>query len=108
MPSPVALIANTNEGLINRNILVAAGAIIPKMPEDFEFDLNYKIMSFKMTLQRGLDTWSRKSNNARLTEDMVRQIKSANRGQKVWFENIIARGPDNIDRQLAPIILTIN
>jgi gliding motility-associated protein GldM len=108
VPSPVALIANTNEGLINRNILVAAGAIIPKMPEDFEFDLNYKIMSFKMTLQRGLDTWSRKSNNARLTEDMVRQIKSANRGQKVWFENIIARGPDNIDRQLAPIILTIN
>jgi len=61
-----------------------------------------------MTLQRGLEVWSKKSSNSRLTEDMIRQIKSAKRGQKVWFENIIARGPDNIDRPLAPIILTIN
>ena len=108
LPDPTALIANKNEGLVNRNILVAAGAIIPKMPSDFEFDLTYRITSFKMTLQRGLDIWSRKSNNNRLTEDMIRQITLANRGQKVWFENIIARGPDNIDRPLAPIILTIN
>jgi len=108
LPDPVALIANKNEGMVNRNILVAAGAIIPKMPDDFEFDLSYRITSFKMTLQRGLEVWSDKSSNNRLTEDMIRQITSANRGQKVWFENIIARGPDNIDRPLAPIILTIN
>ncbi len=108
LPDPVALIANKNEGPINRNILVAAGAIIPKMPEDFEFDLNYRIISFTMTLQRGLEVWSDKSNNNRLTEDMIKQIKSANRGQKVWFEKIVARGPDNIDRPLSPIILTIN
>jgi gliding motility-associated protein GldM len=109
LPDPVALIANKNEGLINRNILVAAGTIIPKMPDDFEFDLNYKIISFKMTMQlRGTEIWSDQASNNRLTESMMNNIKSANRGQKIWFENIIARGPDNIDRQLAPIILTIN
>jgi gliding motility-associated protein GldM len=108
VPDPIALIANKMEGMVNRNILVAAGAIIPKMPDDFEFDLSYRITSFKMTLQRGLEIWSDKSNNNRLTEDMIRQINSASRGQKVWFENIVARGPDNIDRPLAPIILTIN
>jgi len=108
VPDPIALIANKMEGMVNRNILVAAGAIIPKMPDDFEFDLAYRITSFKMTLQRGLEIWSDKSNNNRLTEDMIRQINSASRGQKVWFENIVARGPDNIDRPLSPIILTIN
>jgi gliding motility-associated protein GldM len=109
LPDPIALIANKNEGLINRNILVAAGAIIPKMPDDFEFDLNYKIMSFKMTMQlRGTEVWSDQSSSNRLTDNMMNNIRSANRGQKIWFENIIARGPDNIDRQLAPIILTIN
>jgi gliding motility-associated protein GldM len=108
VPDPIALIANKMEGMVNRNILVAAGAIIPKMPDDFEFDLSYRITSFKMTLQRGLEVWSDNSSNNRLTEDMIRQINSASRGQKVWFENIVARGPDNIDRPLSPIILTIN
>jgi len=108
VPDPIALIANKMEGMVNRNILIAAGAIIPKMPDDFEFDLSYRITSFKMTLQRGLEIWSDKSSNNRLTEDMIRQITSASRGQKVWFENIVARGPDKIDRPLSPIILTIN
>lgn len=108
VPKPNALIANKQEGLVNRNLLVAAGAIIPKMPDDFEFDLQYRIISFTMTLQRGLEIWSSKSNSNRLTEEMVRQIKAANRGQRVWFEDIVARGPDNIDRPLSPIVLTIN
>ncbi len=108
LPDPVAFIANKKEGMVNRNILVAAGAIIAKMPNDFDFDLSFRITSFKMTLQRGLEVWSDKSNNNRLTEDMIRQINSANRGQKVWFENIVARGPDNLDRPLSPILLTIN
>ncbi len=108
LPDPVAYIANKKEGMVNRNILVAAGAIIAKMPNDFDFDLSFRITSFKMTLQRGLEVWSDKSNNNRLTEDMMRQINSASRGQKVWFENIVARGPDNLDRPLSPILLTIN
>ncbi len=108
VPDPIALIANKNEGLINRNILIAAGSIIPKMPDDFEFDLSFRIVSFKMTIQRGLDVYPYKSNSGRLTEEMTKQIKAAYRGQKIWFENIVASGPDGIDRPLSPIILTIN
>jgi gliding motility-associated protein GldM len=109
LPDPIALIANKNDGPINRNLLVEAGAIIPKMPSDFEFDLNYKVMSFKMTmLLRGTEIWSDQSSDNKLTNDMINNIRSANKGQKIWFENIIVRGPDNIDRQLAPIVLTIN
>jgi len=108
LPDPTALIANINEGSINRNILITAGAIIPKMPDDFEFDLKYKILSFKMVLQRGTDIYTEKSTSNLLTQEMIKAIQGANRGQRIWFENIIARGPDNIDRPLAPIILTIN
>ena len=108
LPDPTALIANLNEGSVNRNILITAGAIIPKMPDDFEFDLKYKIISFKMVLQRGTDIYTEKSNSNLLTQEMIKAIQGANRGQRIWFENIVARGPDNIDRPLAPIILTIN
>lgn len=108
LPDPTAQIANINEGSINRNILIASGAIIPKMPDDFEFDLKYKIVSFKMVLQRGTDIFSEKSNNNLLTQEMIKAIQGTNRGQRIWFENIIARGPDNVDRPLPPIILTIN
>ncbi len=109
LPDPIALIANKNDGPINRNILVAAGIIVPKMPDDFEFDLLYKIISFKMVMQiRGNEVWDAKSNSNKLTDEMMNNIKAANKGQKIWFENIVARGPDNLDRQLAPIVLTIN
>ena len=108
LPDPTAMIANRIEGSINRNILIASGAIVPKMPDDFQFPLQYRIVSFKMVIQRGQEVWTGTANNNRLSEDMIRQIRSANRGQKIWFENIVARGPDNLDRPLSPIIFTIN
>ena len=42
-----------------------------------------------------------------LTEEMKNFIRASRRGTKVWFENIIAKGPDG-NRPLSPISLVVN
>ncbi len=102
------MIANKNSGPIKRELIIAAGAISPKLPDDFDFDYNFTISSFTMTIQRGFVTKHYNSNNAYLTTEMKEQILKTNRGQTIVFENIIALDPNKIIRQLSPIVLTIN
>lgn len=108
VPDPIAQIAGMREGTINRNVLAEAAAIEASMPQDFEFDLNFKVISFTMTSVSGSIVWDRKTNTNRLTEEMKNRIKTSNRGDRIWFEGIVARGPDGIDRPLSPITLTLN
>jgi gliding motility-associated protein GldM len=106
VPSPTAEIAGQVEGGIDKSTLLAAGAIIPVM-RDFEFDLFFEVKSFRMTTIVGGDGISKRSNNNRFTDEMISMIQSARKGQKFFFENIQAEGPDKIPRSLSPISLEI-
>jgi len=108
LPDPIPYIANKKEGFVSRDILIAAGNIIPRMPDDFEFDYSFQIISFKMTMQRGFNVNHYDSQSSKLTEEMIKQIRNTNRGQGIIFEEIVARGPDGADRILSPLIITIN
>lgn len=108
LPDPVATIANKRKGEVNREILLAAGAIVPSMPSDFGFNLYFEIISFELTIQRGFNVYHFTSDNGVLTDEMIEQIEITNRGQNLLFENIMARGPYGDERSLSPIILTIN
>ena len=106
VPDPRAEIAGQVEGPIEKNTLLAAGAIIPLM-KDFEFDLYFEVKSFAMTTIIGGDGITKKSTNNRLNDEMVNLIKSSRPGQKFFFENITAVGPDKTPRSLNPITLEI-
>lgn len=106
VPSPVAEIAGQVEGSIEKNTLLAAGAIIPVM-RDFEFELFFEVKSFRMTTIVGGDGVSKRGNGNRLTDEMISMIQNARKGQKFFFENIQAEGPDKIPRSLNPISLEI-
>lgn len=108
LPDPVATIANKNSGIINRDIMIAAGAISPKMPDDFEFDHTFVISSYTMTIQRGFKVYNFESKNSYLTNEMIDELKRTNRGQSVVFEKIIARDSEGGEREISPIVLTIN
>ncbi len=107
LPTPVATIGGRNSGGITAQIMLAAGALAPQMPDDFDFDQSFSITSFTMTLQRGWQVFHYNSGNAYLTGEMRDQIQRTNRGQNIIFENIMASDPNGITRKLAPIILTI-
>ncbi len=107
VPDPSAYIANINQGNIDKNTLIVAGAIIPKMPDDFEFDLNFIIVSYTFTSVRSGDIFERQGRGNALSEDMKNFIRASRRGTKIWLENIIAKGPDG-NRRLGTISLVVN
>ncbi len=106
VPSPVAEIAGQVEGAIDKSTLLAAGAIIPVM-RDFEFELFFEVKSFRMTTIVGGDGISKRGTGNRFSDEMISMIQNARKGQKFFFENIQAEGPDKIPRSLSPISLEI-
>ncbi|MDD3878079.1 MAG: gliding motility protein GldM [Bacteroidales bacterium] len=107
VPDPVAYIANTREGNVSSAALIAAGGLIPRL-DNFEFDMNFTISSFTFLMSvPGGDIQEARSSSNRLTPEMTQMLQRARRGQRVWFENITARGPDGSTRQLSAIALRI-
>jgi len=106
VPDPTAYVANVNGGNVPVNALIAAGAIIPKMPDDFDFDLNFVITSFTFVSIRSGDIFERRATNNILTDEMKNFVSASKRGTKVWLEDIMARGPDG-NRRLGTISLIL-
>ena len=107
LPSPTAYIANTDGGLVSKSLLAASSAIIPRMPQDFEFDVNYIVTSFKMSANRKGDFVEVRADGNRLTQQMRDLIQSSRSRDKVNFEDIMAKGPDGKVRKLNSIVITI-
>ena len=108
IPDPTPYIAGKKEGFISRENLIFSGKIIPRMPSDFEFNYSFNVLSFKMVMQRGFETYEYKSESSKLTEEMIQQIRKTNRGQAIVFDDIVARGPEGTDRVLSQLIIYIN
>ncbi len=107
VPDPVAYIANSSGGAINRDILLAAGGLIPRMPADFDFNLNFVITSFKLSGIAKGDVVDFAGTGNNMTNQMKEFIRGVRKGQKVFFEDIYAKGPDGKNRKLNSIVITI-
>jgi gliding motility-associated protein GldM len=107
VPNPEAFIANTSGGSVSKDLVVASGAIIPRMPADFEFNLNFVIVSFKFSGNRKGDVFDLPGNSNSLTPQMKDFIRGSRRGDKVILEDIFAKGPDGKTRKLNSIVLTL-
>lgn len=108
VPKPIATIAGMTEGKIDRDALVAAGAIIPDL-EDFDFEnYYYEIVSYELESIVGGDLQSTGTVRSNRFNDAVRNtIKGARRGQKLFFMNIQAKSPAGRAVTLNPINLEI-
>lgn len=106
VPDPKAYIANTDGGPVQKSMLLAARAVIPRMPDDFDFDLSFEITSFNFVGIRGGDVIPLKGNGNMLTQEMQTFISNAKRGERIWLEDIMAKGPDG-NRRLGTISLII-
>jgi gliding motility-associated protein GldM len=107
VPNPEAFIANVNSGAVSKDLVLASGAIIPRMPADFEFNLNFIVIGFKFSGNRKGDIIDYTGNGNSLTPQMKDFIKGARRGEKIILEDIFAKGPDGKSRKLNSIVLTL-
>ncbi len=103
VPDPVAMIGGKKGGSINKSVLAAQSSVNSIM-ENFDFELYFKVTSFRMTLiRRGKDPVEMDSKDSRITADMKRAIAGAGPGSKVYFEYIKAKGPDGTTRSLSSV-----
>jgi gliding motility-associated protein GldM len=107
VPDPTAKIANKTEGTITTNTLLYSPQIVPVKPKDFDFDMVFEIVSFDMVLLQGESVIRRSANGQYFTQEMKDLLETARRGQRIWFENIVATGTDKETRRLNSINFVI-
>ena len=109
VPDPVATIASLKGGNVNKNLL-AAGTLIP-MLENFDFELFFKIIGFKMTIVgKGKDPLEFETTTNQLSQQMRDQLARGRPGDKIFFEYIkakMATGADQSTRSLSPMSFTL-
>jgi len=106
VPTPNAEIAGQSDGQMDKNRLLAAGAIIPNM-RDFEFEIYYEVTGYTFGTILNGDWIPKNVRGNRFTDEINNIIRNGRRKQKFIFENIKAKGPDGSMRSLNPVNLEL-
>ena len=105
-PAPYFAGKSVSDELIKKSELSAAQYVIAKM-ENFEFDLKFEIVEFKITMIVSGTPIEKISKGSALSGDMKEMVSKAKPGQKVYIEGIKARGPDGTVRSLGSLAFKV-
>ncbi len=107
VPDPVAVVMGKEGGNITRAELTAAPRVEARM-KDFDFDLRFTVQSFRVTARVGQYFVEESSNSERITHQMKQSIfNQLTRGSRLYFENVVAKGPDGRERSLGVLSFTV-
>jgi gliding motility-associated protein GldM len=107
LPDPTIQVAGKKGGKIQRNVFAAQTGVFAVM-EDFDFDLEFKIIEFTVsTTDRGGYFIGQSTKGNLFTQAQKDLMKDLRRGQRVNIEDVKAIGPDGSVRNLAPIVFEI-
>lgn len=113
IPDPIPMIAGRRGGTISASELSVQEAIFAKL-ENFDFDVKFVVTSFEVGIQKKrADYMTASSNTQYLTgpnavksvADIVERVKI---GDRIYFENIKAIGPDKQTRNIGSVNFIIN
>jgi gliding motility-associated protein GldM len=105
VPDPVAYVGASSGGAIGKDLLLSS-PIIPRMPPDFDFELNFIVTAFTFVSTQSGDIFTQKITGNQFPESVKKFIRSAKSGQKIWIEDIQASGPDG-NRKLSTVSIQI-
>ena len=107
VPDPVPMVAGKKNGVMQKNQLQAA-PYISAVLEDFLFDgVSYRVTSFKFsTVEAGIIKEAA-CKGASLDQSAKSILDKARAGQKIYFEDIKAVGPDGTERNLPSMIFKL-
>ena len=101
-PKPYFAGKSTHDDKVKKNELTAAQGVVAKM-QNFDFDLKFTIVSFKLTMSVSGTLIEKVSNSNRVTGEMKQMLKKAKPGSKIYIENIKAQGSDGTVRKLGAL-----
>jgi gliding motility-associated protein GldM len=106
VPDPVAKVGGKKGGTIKKTVLLAQRIVAAEL-ENFNFDLTFKVISFRVTVViDGFDKFKDQRGNS-FTAEQKKLIKRIRPGGRVMIENIKAKGPDGRVRKLSNIVLKL-
>ncbi len=107
VPPPTPKIIGITGKIAEKNQLEASLGIIAEMPQDFDFDLKYKVVSFKLSATIGGFLQERESNSSRFTDEQKRIIGSLRTGNQVAITDVKAVGPSGDVVELNDLVIKI-
>ncbi len=109
VPDPIAKFGGLASGNMPANRVQVQRGVIAKL-ENFDFDTKFYIQSFSFYLtQRGEDVKSSRQSGAAFGNQIKAILQKAKAGDKLFIEDIRARGPGKNGelRKLAPIVINV-
>jgi gliding motility-associated protein GldM len=106
IPNPVATVGGVKEGVIRKNLLIASGAVIPKM-ENFDFDLKPVIVSFDVSTVVAGDIKTIPTNGGNFSASQLSLLQGTKGNGRVYIENIKVRMPDGSVRAIGSVNLKV-
>lgn len=92
--------------LLTKAEILAAGKLSVYI-KNFDFDIEFKIISFELTtILRGYN-YMVKNEGAVFSEAAIELINKVKQGNKLYFENIKIKGSDGTTRIIAPVTIKI-
>jgi hypothetical protein len=107
IPDPIAMVGGYKGGNISKNTLMVQKGITIGY-ENSVLYLNYTITGFTVSANTSGYSLEARSNSGNFTPEQLNIIKKLNSGDKVYFENIRAKGPDGKMFVMASFFLKIN
>ena len=106
VPNPVAKIGGIKGGGIRLAVLKAQRGVIAEM-ENFDFDLRFKVTSFRVSINDKGFVIDQDAKNNLFTSAQKSLFNKLKRNSQVIIQEIKAVGPDGKPRKLSPIVLKI-
>jgi gliding motility-associated protein GldM len=106
IPDPIGKVAGRKGGFIDKNLLVAQMVVNADL-ENFEFDAKFTVTEFTVSANvRGFNQ-EEQSKSFKITSAQRDIISNLKKGEKVYFDNIKAVGPDGKQRELPTVSFKI-
>ncbi|HPW25528.1 MAG TPA: gliding motility protein GldM [Tenuifilaceae bacterium] len=107
VPPPLPRIIGITGKYAEKNQLAASLGIAAEMPQDFDFDLKYKIVSFRLSATVGGFLQEKESNGSRFTDEQKRIVSNLRSGSQLAITDIKAVGPSGDVIDLNDMVLKI-
>jgi len=107
VPDPVIYVGSVKgDGFINRVQASYIKTVWVKL-ENFDFDASFSVLSFDLSFAEkgGYKTYSAKGPN--VTPEMAEALKGIESGDRIWFENVVVKGPDGSVRKVPGVTVKV-
>lgn len=104
VPNPTPYFAGhgVNDNSVKKTELMAAQGVIAKM-ENFDFDIRFEVLSYTVSTTIQGNFLEKPCTGPALSADAKAMLDKVKSGQKIFIENIKAKGPDGTTRNLGAL-----